>query len=299
MRGLRRAGVCLGVLVALGVGPGCQRQRGPAEATEDPATREENKRAQQMANRAELLFARRDDPSALKEAISFYERAAVTLPDPALQLRLARSYELLGRQVRAPSPREEAALRKKSFEKGRESAERALAGRVPGILLDLGRDPVAAASRAGPADAAFLYTYALLLWREAGEQGTATQLAKREIVVALVQRAELLDPNYLGRAPARLLGEVYAELPRFAGGDLTRSRAFFEASFRDAPGALENRAACARTYAAHLDVALARTFYEEILAADPEVSPELAPENRIERRLATEALKELPLPASD
>jgi hypothetical protein len=271
---------------------GCPRRSGATAPGLSAEAEAENKKAQALAAQAEALFAKRDDLASLRGSIGLYEKAALRLPDPALQVRLARAYELTARQIEGRTPRDDAE-RLRLYQAGRESAEKALAGRYPGILAELKSRPEEALARMLPEDGPYLFWYALLRWREASAQGAAAQIANREDILRAALRAEALAPNLLGRAPARLLGEIYALLPRFAGGDLSLARSYFEASFQEAPGVLENRASCANTYAVRVDVALARTFYEEILSADPSAPPELAPENRIEQRLATRSLSAL------
>jgi tetratricopeptide (TPR) repeat protein len=239
--------------------------------------------AQAARERADIVFENRDDPKKLLDAISLYEKAAALDNSRESWLRLARAYELLGRlQKDTQEGRREAA---KHYATGLKAAAQALEIISPGStdkltpverrLPDLSKNAAEA-----------LYQYALLTWRWAQTQGTAIELSVRGEVMAAAQKAAGLEPNLMGAAPYRLLGELYAELPVFAFGNLDASKDYFQKAINLAPDALENRGAFARSYSKKAAPESIKTFLEEIQNADPNLMKELAPENRLEQKRA-------------
>jgi tetratricopeptide (TPR) repeat protein len=243
--------------------------------------------AQAARERGDDAFQSRDDPKRLADAISLYEKASALDNSIEGWLRLARAYELLGRTQRDTNDgRRDAA---KHYLTGLKAATAALELLSPGST-----------DRAAPVEkrlsglsknaAEALYHYALLHWRWAQTQGTAIELSLRGEVMAAAQKAAGLSPELFGAAPYRLLGELYAELPVFALGNLDTSRDYFQMAINLAPGALENRGAFARSYSKKAAPESVKTFLEEIQNADPNTMKELAPENRLEQKRAKAAL---------
>jgi tetratricopeptide (TPR) repeat protein len=243
--------------------------------------------AKAARDRGDIIFESRDDPKKLADAISLYEKAAALDNSAESWLRVARAYELLGRiQKDTNEGRREAT---KHYATGFKAASAALEAISPEIT-DKSKPPIGRFSPLQKNHAEIIYQYAILQWRWAQTQGTAVELSLRGEIMTAAQKAASLDPKLLGAAPYRLLGELYAELPVFAMGDLDTSKDYFQMAISLAPDALENRGAFARTYSKKADPASAKTFYEEIQNADPTLFKELTPENRIEQKRAQEQL---------
>jgi tetratricopeptide (TPR) repeat protein len=239
--------------------------------------------AKAARERGDSSFESRDDPKKLADAISLYEKAAALDPSAESWLRIARAYELSGRLQKDTNEGRRNAV--KNYTTGFEAATAALEAISPGGS-DKSKPPEERFSSLPKGAAEIIYHYALLQWRWAQSQGTAVELSLRKEIMAAAQKAASLDPNILGAAPYRLLGELYAELPVFASGSLEASKDYFQMAITLAPDALENRGAFARTYAKKADPGSARTFYDEIYNADPTRMKDLIPENRIEQQRA-------------
>jgi hypothetical protein len=264
-----------------------QPNTGPSQAVaENPPVA-----AKTAKTRAAALWQERDNPKQLEEAVSLYEKSAALEKDNAdTWLQLAKSYEMSGRlQPETPDGQKKAFVQ---YQSGLEAAQKAMEALSKGST----DTAVPASERFGKLkkeDAETLYYYALLRWRWSQYQGKSMELAQREEILAAAKRVEELDPKMLGAAPYRFLGELYAELPAFADGNLKLSRLYFTMATEAAPDALENRGTCARTYAKKADPELALALWQEIQEADPEKIPALAPENRVEQKKAKEALSKI------
>jgi hypothetical protein len=93
-----------------------------------------------------------------------------------------------------------------------------------------------------------------------------------------------LDKNYYYGGPARWLGTYYAVAPGIAGGDMDKSKKYYEEAMAAAPNYLATKVLMAENYAAKVkDRALYDRLLDEVLAGDPDALPEVAIEQRVEQ----------------
>jgi hypothetical protein len=106
-----------------------------------------------------------------------------------------------------------------------------------------------------------------------------------------MSKVEALDPTYYNYGPARYWGAYYSALPSFAGKDLELSRKYLDASIAGAPNYLGTRVIRAEYLAVEAqDFALFEQDLNYVVAADPNVMPEVVAENTKEQEKAQKLL---------
>lgn len=148
-------------------------------------------------------------------------------------------------------------------------ARAAWTGRSPGAreALESGAtlDAVLSKLEAPAAEALYLDAACTALW--ARLSGFVALAERQAELRQLLQRAAALDPGLDEAGPDRELGQLLAQLPAYAGGDLVAARGRFERSLARAPGSLVTRVAFARSVAVKLqDGALFSRLLGEVLA---------------------------------
>ena len=104
---------------------------------------------------------------------------------------------------------------------------------------------------------------------------------------AYITRVGELDSSYFFAGPDRYWGAYYAVAPSFAGGDLDKSVTHFDKSLEAQPEYLGTKVLKASLYATKMqNPEMVDQLLDEVLAADPDVIPELGPENRAEQTKA-------------
>lgn len=136
-----------------------------------------------------------------------------------------------------------------------------------------------------------LYWYSRALGAWATRKGFAVYLGQRDNLMAARRRVVELDPTYFHGGALRELGSWYAIAPAFAGGDLAKSRDFFERSFAVAPDLALTRL----RWAAELSTKTQdRDEFErllaEVAALPDDAIPGFEPEQRLAKRRAAELL---------
>jgi hypothetical protein len=140
-------------------------------------------------------------------------------------------------------------------------------------------------------DTGCLYWAASALGKWAKLKGFSTLIKHKDTVKGYIAKVEELDENYYYAGPDRYFGVVYAVAPGFAGGDIDKALIRMDESIKTEPNFLGTKVLKAMYYATKKqDAALFEKLLDEVLAADPEVIPEIAPENRAEQAKA-KALK--------
>lgn len=237
---------------------------------------------------ADALWAGRVDPETLKAALAKYEEAWRQDPGNRLALeRLTRGWYFLG-----DAHTSDKATKIELWATAMTWGDKCLAlnaqyqGRVDG-----GEKPKDAATSMGKADVACMYWYATALGKWGKIQGIAKALANLPTVKAFIGRAEELDAEHFYFGPARYWGTYYAVLPSFAGQDLVKSAAYFDASVQGAPDYLATRVLRAENLSPK--VGNIDQFYDDlnaVLAFDPTTTPDVQPENTLEQAKARDML---------
>lgn len=137
-----------------------------------------------------------------------------------------------------------------------------------------------------------IYWSAASLGKWAKAQGIATQLKYKTRIKAQIQQVEKLQPGYFYSAPARFWGAFYAVAPSFAGGDLKKSKTYFEKSLSEAPEYLGTKVLMAETYFVKMsDQKSFEKTLREVLESKEDKHPELGPENMLEKKKAEKLLE--------
>ena len=257
---------------------------------------------------AEQRWQQRDQQSDLEAAIKAWEEA-IEIETPSLSeeerraklyaiyVRLSRAYFLYGDLVLPLSMTDKTALRKateRAFARGRKHAERALAVYSPKFFeaIQAGEAMGAAAEAhldAGAVAAMFWWATDLGRWLEL--QSGFTALSYLDDMKRVSHRAHALDEAYFYHSTTSYMGGYYTRLPISTGGDLPRSRRHFEAATSAAPGCLQHQVSFASLYAVQAeDRALFEQLLQGVLAADPNIEPDLIPENRLQQQIAQRLL---------
>ena len=143
----------------------------------------------------------------------------------------------------------------------------------------------------GPEGIGAMYWYATCLGKWAKRTGFAVLLGQKDNIKATMTHVLELDPTYYHGGPHRYFGAYYSIAPGFAGGDTTKSDEHFTKSLEISPYFLGSKVLKAEHYAVKMDEEdLFKSLLEEVLAANAEEVPEIAPEMRAEQEKARELL---------
>jgi TRAP transporter TatT component family protein len=258
----------------------------PAPAPTSTGTSTADPYAATMAA-ARAAFAQREDRGLLAEACGRLSLAASLAPkNPEPLLLLARAHAF--RAQAWPADAVEA------WRASSAAAERALGVLAPGFGERAGRgepssSAAAAVERAG---AEALYWLGLATLGMGQARGVAALLAVKDESHALLARAAALDEQVDHGGPRRALGTLLATVPSAAGGGAAAARVELERAGALAPDYQLTRVRDAEVLAVLLqDGARFDALLREVLAYDPERTPDIAPENRLAQRLARELQK--------
>jgi len=138
-----------------------------------------------------------------------------------------------------------------------------------------------------------MYWYATNVGKWALLAGFAEILSRKDNIKAIMDRVEQLDSLYFYGAPYRYFGAYYTKLP-FPGGDLDKSKQYFDKAIAASPEYLATRVLLAEMYATKAEK---KDIYKEqlefVLKYDLEQSPELKAENLFEQKKAQRLLDKI------
>lgn len=268
---------------------GCAKSPGAYQAAADAAAASSSADVSADLSAGEELFASRDDPAKLMEALDAYERVVAADPDHRQALtRLVRGWYFLG-DVHTTDKQDKIDRWAKAIEYGKRclALNGDFASRIAG-----GEKPKDAVASATAEDAPCLYWTATAIGKWGKIQGIAKTLGNLPTVKAYVSKVEELDPSYFHYGPARYWGAYYSVLPSFAGQDLELSAEYFKESLAGAPDYLGTRILRAENLAVKTqDVALFHSDIAHVLDFDVDTNPELRPENVMEQAKARALLE--------
>jgi hypothetical protein len=139
-----------------------------------------------------------------------------------------------------------------------------------------------------------LYWRASNLGRWATLESFATLLSYKDEIREVMEFCLDENPLYFYQGPDRYFGVFYAKAPGFAGGDMKKSAAHFNRSLDAQPNYFGTRVLMAEEWAIKEDN---RALFEEllnyVLNTDPNVIPELVPENTCDQRKAAKLMAEI------
>lgn len=254
---------------------------------------------------ADALWQNRLNKDELLKAINVMERAvkmpATNLSEQERTDKIAETYERLARayylygdshlRLEAAEEGDNDDRMMEAYDKGVQSAEKAIALRDPAFAKAVMERPnkwqqevVNADPKALPA----LYWYATNLGKWALLEGIATILARKDDIKVTMDWAIQHDANYFFGAPHRYFGVYHTKVP-IGGGAPPKSKESFEASLAAEPNYLATKVLMAESYAVLIgDRALFDQLLTEVISADPNALPEVAPENTLEQRKAAQ-----------
>lgn len=280
----------LGLALMLGLGAssvGCvaKRTSGLKSATLEPPQRDTY---ESLKAKADAAWLEREDSDKLIEAIVFYKKAheADATNRDAL-IRLTRSlYFLADGYLTDPNERLQ------RYDQGAYYGEKAMALN-PELKkrLAAGETLVQALEVVGKDDLEATYWTASNLGKWAKLKGTPTILANKELIQKMLEKVNSLDETFYYAATSRYWGAFYAAAPSFAGGDLKKSREYFDKAMRIAPDFFAIKVLMAEMYCPKIkDKKLFNSLLRSVIDGDVEKLSDVIPEQKVEQRKARELL---------
>ena len=141
-------------------------------------------------------------------------------------------------------------------------------------------------------DVAPAYWYATCAGKWASIEGIAALLGYKDQLFAILTRIAELNNDFYYNAADRYFGVVYTKLP-FSNPDLQRSRSHFARAIENHPGYLETRVLFVEEHLTKTGEAdVARAQLEYVINADPNIDPNVVPENLRAQRHARALLNQ-------
>jgi len=239
----------------------------------------------------DALWAQRGEQEKLEQAIAKWEEAAAAAPSAALATKLARAHYLLGDGYLAL--KDDIEGRDAEYQKGLDWATKALKLSAPDFAAAMaaGAKHGEAIGKVGADAIEAMYWYASNLGKWAAAHGIVAKLKYKEDIKATMERVKFLDEKFFYAAGWRYFGGFEAATAGLAGGSLVRSEENFTKSVELAPQYLGTKVLWADYLCVKKqDRAAFERLLNEVLTADPNVDPAIAPENTLEQAKARKLL---------
>ena len=153
--------------------------------------------------------------------------------------------------------------------------------------IDKGEKPSEAVTALQKDDQMAIYWTATNLGKWARASGFSTLVKYKGYVAKMMTHCLELDETAYYAGPVRYWGAFYAVAPGFAGGDMNKSREFFEKAKSMNPEAFSTYVLYADTYAIKSqDRELFDSLLKHVLETPSDVIPELIPEQDVEKKKA-------------
>ncbi|MFM7199633.1 MAG: TRAP transporter TatT component family protein [Myxococcota bacterium] len=157
--------------------------------------------------------------------------------------------------------------------------------------LNSGVPLIDALAVAGVQDLEAVYWTASNLGKWSKLKGTPTILANKELIQRMLETINTLDETFYYAATSRYWGAFYAAAPSFAGGDLKKSREYFDKAMRIAPEFFAIKLLMAEMYCPKVkDRKLFRQLLTAVVEQDAQILPDVVAEQKVEQRKARELL---------
>ncbi len=178
------------------------------------------------------------------------------------------------------------------FNVARDWGERAmLADAEYKARIDKGEKPAKAVTALQKDDQMAIYWTASALGKWARLQGFSTIVKYKGYIAGMMQHCLDLDETAFYSGPIRYWATYYAVAPGFAGGDMAKSKEWYEKSIKMNPEYLATYVLFAEAYARKAqDRALFMQNLKHVLGADVNATPELTPEHVVEQAKAKKLL---------
>lgn len=288
--------VFAGVLFAAALAASCGASRQSGLCADDLYTKGTLQGdAAAAAKEGEEHWEKRGDIVELRKAIEAWERAVQIDPSKhETMVRLARAWYFLGDgHLRFDDEKKDEMLA--AFEKGTYWAEVALRGTNAEFRKRVcASEPFEKALQSvDKKDVPAIYWYATNLGKWGLASSIINVLENKDKVASMIGTARRLDANYFYGAPDRYFGAYYTKIP-FPNGDLKRSEKHFRRSLQIEPNYFATRVLMAEMLATKKkDRSLFKEQLEAVLAAKPDVIPDLQPEQTIEQKKAKDLLEDI------
>ena len=227
-------------------------------------------RGAEPEGKAELLWNEREDLGKAAEAIAAYEALQKDKPENYdILLQLSRLHYWIGQNLESTNGKESLS----HYGKGREYGKKA--------------------SEAGPDKPGGYFFEAANLARENNLKGTFSNLLGISTVRKLNEKTSSIDPDYFYRGPDRFFCALYTKLPGLLGGSASKAIEFGKRAAEAFPNYAGNRFFLAEAYVRDGRNDLARKELEAAVALPDNALPDGIPEQRMEKKRATELLKRI------
>lgn len=282
--------IALGCMVAVLAGCGSTRE-GAWETSSETVVLDESAKAQeaQLLAEAQAAWLRRGEEAQSLAAVEKWKQAVAINPKNS-QAWTDLSHALyFHADCHLRFDESQADLYKATHEEGTKAAERGLAAMSPAFADKMSSGALIedAIEVLGPSAVPTLYWRSSNLGRWATLESFATLLSYKDEVRAIMEFCLNNDPTYWHQGPDRYFGVFYAKAPGFSGGDMTRSMEHFQASIAAAPNYLGTHTYLAEEWAVkEADRALFDQELAYVVNTDPNIVPEIVPENTCEQRKA-------------
>ncbi len=256
-------------------------------------------KAEGLVAEGDALWAERVDAEKLKAALAKWEAAIVLAPTAELAVKLSRGHYLLGDGHYALADNVEG--RDSEYQRGLDWANEALKLAAPEYAAaKVAGKPHPEAIRLAPKEAVpAMYWYATNLGKWAAGKGLVTRLKYKDDLFSTMTHVKSLDDQFFYGAAWRYFGGYEAVASGIAGGDLGRSKENFDKAISIAPNYLGTKVLYADLYCTKMvkdeveGKAKFKKLLDEVIAADANADPEIAPENTLEQRKAKKLLAKI------
>jgi len=286
--------VCMAALVA-----SCGSTRETAwDTTSDSVQLDDAAKAKvaELMAAADAAWANRGDAAQAKAAVDAWSAAADIDPKNVKALSELTHAIYFYSDCHLRFDEDNPDLYKNTHEQGTRAGERALSAMSPAFA-----EAMASGERIEEAIKVLnAYAVPALYWRASNLgrwavlDGFATLLSYKDEIREVMEFCLDEHPLYFYQGPDRYFGVFYAKAPGFAGGDMKKSAAHFNISIDAQPNYYGTRILMAEEWAVKEDN---RPLFEElvnyVLNGDPNVIPELVPENTCEQRKAAKLMDEI------
>ncbi len=281
----RSAAIIAALLGSFSVGCAAKRSSGLTETVLEPPM---HTTSQTLLAEAEAAWQEREDPDRLLEAILLYKKIArSSAADREVLVRLSRALYFYADGY---LKNDEERIRK--YDQGTYYGEKALAQNQEfKALIDSGTPVIEALDVLGEEDCEALYWTAANLGKWSKLKGIPTVLRNTALFKAMLEKADALDDSYNYGGPPRTWGAYYAAAPSIVGGDLEKSRQYFERAMEIAPDYFATRVLMAEIYAPKVhDRDLFVSLLTSVIEGDPYKLPDVVAEQKVEQAKARNLL---------
>ncbi len=220
---------------------------GAHQGTYEVGSAAEGSDASAAMAKADTHWQARGDAAELQAALSAYEEAVTADPTNRVALeRLVRGYYFLG-----DGHNTEDADKLASWDTAINWGKQCMGLNADFVArLDKGETEAAAgAASFTKDDVPCVYWTASALGKWAKLTSFGTLLKNKDLVKAWITKVDELDDTYFYTASTRYWGAYYAIAPSFAGGDLGKSKEYFDEAIAANPGHFGNRILLAEAWA--------------------------------------------------